>query len=164
MPIFYLSGESPPSTFPLQFGQLFIFIFVMHFPKSKLITRSVPVLKLPEKKAFLLLLGIQVSVTKKSSIYRKYRHKSICINNTQFTTFHCCSAINSIANLSNKQLFFTRFKRRHHPIVYPIHTLIPSPLQKKPYTSHFTDIQRITLGSAMYIKGLFSKSMHYKVG
>ena len=43
--IFYLSGESPPSTFLLQFGQLITFIFVIHFAKSKLITRSVPVLK-----------------------------------------------------------------------------------------------------------------------
>ena len=27
--IFYLSGESPPSTFLLQFGWLFVFIFVI---------------------------------------------------------------------------------------------------------------------------------------
>ena len=41
MPIFYLSGESPP------------FIFVIHFVKKKLITKSVPVLKLPEKKCII---------------------------------------------------------------------------------------------------------------
>ena len=30
-----------------------------------------------------------------------------------------------------------------------------------PSTSPLTDVQEITLGSAMYIKGLFSKSMQY---
>ena len=34
----------------------------MNFTKSKLLTRSVPVLKLPEKNALFLLLGIQLSV------------------------------------------------------------------------------------------------------
>ena len=34
----------------------------MHFTKSKLITRSVPVLKLPEKNALFHLLGIYLSV------------------------------------------------------------------------------------------------------
>ena len=44
----------------------------------------------------------------------------------------------------------------YHPIVYPIPTLIPSPLfVKKPYTSPFSDVQIITLGSAMYIKVYF---------
>ena len=42
------------------------------------------------------------SVTKKSSICRKYRHKSICINITQLTAFYCYSAANSITNLPNK--------------------------------------------------------------
>ena len=42
------------------------------------------------------------SVTKKSSICRKYRHKSICINNTQLTTFYWYSATNSRTKLSNK--------------------------------------------------------------
>ena len=32
----------------------------------------------------------------------KYKHKSICINNTQLTTFYCYSATNSTTNLSNK--------------------------------------------------------------
>ena len=143
MPIFYLSGESPPSTFPLQFGQLFIFIFVMHFifgqlfififvihfTKSKLITRSVPVLKLPKKMHYSLFQKYK-SATKKSGICRKYRHKIICINNTQLTTFYYYSATSSIKNLSNNlsNLFFTSFKRGYHPIVYPISTLIPSPL------------------------------------
>ena len=49
MSIFYLFGESPLSTFPLLFRWLFTFIFVIHFTKSKLTARSVPVLKLPEK-------------------------------------------------------------------------------------------------------------------
>ena len=34
----------------------------MHFTKSKLITRSVPVLKLPEKNELFHLLGISLSV------------------------------------------------------------------------------------------------------
>ena len=127
MPIFYLSGESPPSTFPLQFGQLFMFIFVIHFTKSKVITRSVPVLKLPEKMHYSLFKECK-SITKNSSICRKYRHKSICINNTYLSTFYCYSTTNSIKNLSNNQLFFTKLKRWYHSIVYPISTLIPSPL------------------------------------
>ena len=122
MSINQLSRESPPSTFPLQFGQLFIFIFVIHLTKSKLVTRSVPVLKLPDKMHYSLFQEYK-SVTKKSSICRKLRHKSIYINNTQLTTFYCYSATNSITNLSNKQLFFTKFKRGYHPIVYPIPTL-----------------------------------------
>ena len=126
MPIFNHSGESPPFTFPLQYGQLFIFIFVINFTKSKLITRSVPVLKLSEKMQYSLFQEYK-SVTKKSSIRRKYRHKSVCINNTQLNTFYCYSATNSITNFPNKQLFFTKFKRGYHPIVYPIPTLIPSP-------------------------------------
>ena len=109
MPIFYLSGESPPSTFPLQFGQLFIFIFVIHFTKSKLIARSVPVLKLPEKMYYFLfqeyIIRNQVSA---EIIVIKV---AICINITQLTTFYCYSATNFIINLSNKQLFFTKFKR-----------------------------------------------------
>ena len=45
---------------------MFIFNFVVHFTKSKLITRSVPVLKLPEKMDYFLfyinlLLRNQVS-------------------------------------------------------------------------------------------------------
>ena len=68
------------------------------------------------------------SVTKKSSICRKYRHRSICINNTQLTTFYCYTATSSITNLSNKYLFFTKFKRGYHPIVYPIPTLMSSSL------------------------------------
>ena len=129
MPIFYLSGEGLPSIFPLQFGQLFKFIFVIHFTKSKLITRSVPVLKRPEKMHYFLFQEYK-SFTKKSSICRKYSHKGICINNTQLTTFYCYhflphySATTSITNFSNKQLFFTRFKREYHPIVYPIPTLL----------------------------------------
>ena len=43
-----------------------------------------------------------ISVTKKSSICRKYRYKSICINNTMLTTFYCYSPTNSVTNLSNK--------------------------------------------------------------
>ena len=66
------------------------------------------------------------SFTKKSSICRKHKHKSICINNTQLTTFYCYNATNSKTKISNKQLFFTKFKSEYHPIVYPIPTL-PSP-------------------------------------
>ena len=45
-------------------------------------------------------------------------------------------------------LFFTQFKKGYHHITYPTPTLIPSILFiKKPYTTTFTDIQRITLGS-----------------
>ena len=100
-----------------------------------------------------------ISVTKKSSICIKFRHKSIHINNTHLTTFYCYSATSSVTNLSNKYFFFTKFKRWYHPIVYPIPTLIP-----KPYSSSSTDVQRTALGWPMYIKGLFSKSMHhYKV-
>ena len=162
MPIFYLFGESPPSNFPLQFWQLFIFTFVIHFTKSKLITRSVPVFKLPEKMHYFLFQKYK-SVTKKSSICRRYRHnKSICINNTQLTTSYCHSATNSITNLSNKQLFFPKFKRGDHlKFILPIPTLLQSSLLKNLYTSPFTDVQRITLVSAIYIKGLFSKSMQY---
>ena len=163
MPIFYLSSESSPSTFSLQFGLLFILIFIIHLTKSKLVTRSVPVLKFPDKMHYSLIQEYK-SVTKKSSICKKLRHKSIFINNTQLTIFYCYSATSSITNLSNKQLFFNKFKKEYHPMVYSFPTLIPSPLQKKPYTSPFTDVQRISLGSAMHIKGLFSKSMqHYKV-
>ena len=119
MPLFYLSGESPPSAFPLQFGQLFIFIFVIHFTKSKLIARSVPVFKLPETTYY----PSSRTSTKKSSICRKYRHKSICINNTQLTTFYCYSTTNSITNFSNKQLQFTKFKRGITPqfILFPFY-------------------------------------------
>ena len=149
----------PPSTFPLQFGQLYLF-FVIHFFKSKLIARSVPVLKLPEKMYYSLFQEYK-SVTKKSSICRKYRHKSICINNIQLTTFYCQSATNSITNLSNKQLFFPQFKRGYHPIVYPIPFLTPSPLfVKKSYTRPFTDV----FGVSHVCQGLFSKSVqHYKI-
>ena len=106
-----------------------------------------------------LLFQEYKSATKKSNICRKYRHISICINNTQLTTFYCYNATNSITNFTNKQLLFTKFQRGYHPRFYLIPTL-PSSLQKKPYTSPFTDVQRIILGSAMHIKGLFSKSMH----
>ena len=41
---------------------MFIFNFVIHFTKSKFITRSVPVLKLPEQNALFHLLGIWLSV------------------------------------------------------------------------------------------------------
>ena len=56
-------------------------------------------------------------------------------------------------------------KRGYHPIVYPIHPCKKAiTLVKKPDASPFTDVQRITFGSAMYIKGLFSKPMqHYNV-
>ena len=41
-------------------------------------------------------------------------------------------------------------------MVYPILILIPSPsFVKKSYTNPFTNVQRITLGSAMYIKVSF---------
>ena len=70
MPIFYLSGESRPSIFPLQFGELFIFIFVIHVTKSKLITRSAPVLTLPEKLHYSLFQGYK-SVIKKSKYLQK---------------------------------------------------------------------------------------------
>ena len=121
---FTFLGESSPSTFPLQLGQLFIFIFVIHFTKSKLIARSVPVLKLPEKMHYSsrninLLLKNQVSA------------ENIGIKVSALitpSTFSCYSATNSIKNLSNKQLFFTTFKRGYHPIVYLIPTLIPPPL------------------------------------
>ena len=43
-----------------------------------------------------------ISVTKKSSICRKYTHKIICIDITQLTASYCYSATNSITNLSNK--------------------------------------------------------------
>ena len=44
----------------------------------------------------------------------------------------------------------------YHPIVYPIPTLISPPLfVKNLYTTAFTDMQRITLGSTMYIKAYF---------
>ena len=74
---------------------------------------------------------------------------------TQLTTFYCYSTTNSTTNLSSKQLFFTQFKNGYHPIIYPICTLIPSPLfVKKPYTSPFT-MSREYLGSTMYIKAYF---------
>ena len=64
-----------------QFGQLSVFIFLIHFTTSKLIVTSIPVLKLPENSYYSLF---QVFICyKESSNYRKYRHKSICINNTQ---------------------------------------------------------------------------------
>ena len=53
--ISYLFGESPPSIFPLSLG---IFISVIHFAKSKLMARSVPVLKSQEKNVLFRLLGI----------------------------------------------------------------------------------------------------------
>ena len=62
MPIFYLSGESPPSTFPLWINELFIFLFFVHVTKSKLIARPVPVLMLPEKNALFHLVRIWLSV------------------------------------------------------------------------------------------------------
>ena len=125
MSINQLSRESPPSTFPLQFGQLFIFIFVIHLTKSKLVTRSVPVLKLPDKMHYFLFQEYK-SVTKKSSICRKYRHKSICINNTQLNTFYCYSAttlwqIYQISSYSSQSLRgsitpqFILFPLYHHP-------------------------------------------------
>ena len=128
MPIFYLSGESPPSTFPLQFGQPFIFSFVIHFTKSKLIARPVPVLTLPERIHYSLR---NISVTKKSSICRKcsQAYRSTCISNTQLTTFYCYSATNSVTNFSKKQLFFTKLKREYQPMVYHIPTL-PYPCKK----------------------------------
>ena len=52
-----------------------------------------------------------LSVTMNSSISRKYRHKSISINNIQITTFYCYSDSSFITNLSNKFLLFTKFKR-----------------------------------------------------
>ena len=66
----HLSGESPPSTFPLQFGQLFKFIFVIHFTKSKLIIRSVAVVKLPKKMHYSFLQEYK-SVTNKSKNLQK---------------------------------------------------------------------------------------------
>ena len=104
-------------------------IFVTHFTKSKLITRSVPVLKFPEKKTLFPLLGTYLLL--RNQVSAENIHKSISINNTQLTTFYCNSATISIANLSNTQLFFTKFNRGHHPVVYPIPTLIPSPLQNQ---------------------------------
>ena len=38
----------------------------------------------------------------KWKLIAKYKHKIICINNTQLTIFYCYSATNSITNLSNK--------------------------------------------------------------
>ena len=118
--IFYLAGESSPSTFPFSLGSYLYLVFVIYFTKSKLIARSVPVLILPEK--CIILSSGYVSVTKNSNICRNYRHKSICINNTQLTTFYCYSATNSTANLSNKQLFFSKFKRGIFPqfILFPL--------------------------------------------
>ena len=74
--------------------------FCYNFAKSKLITRSVPVFKLPEKKC-IIPSSRDINLTKKSSIDRKYGHKSICINNTQLTIFCCYSATSSIKKLSN---------------------------------------------------------------
>ena len=113
-----------PPPFHYSLGSYLYLFFVIHFTKSNLIARSALVLKLPEK--MYIPSSRNISVTKKSSVCKKYRHKSICINITQLTTLYCYSATNSITNLSNKQLFFKKLKRRYHSIVYPILTLIPS--------------------------------------
>ena len=60
MPTFYLFGESPHSTFPpfhYSLGSYLYLFFVIHFTKPKLIARSFPVLKVPEKMYYSLLLG-----------------------------------------------------------------------------------------------------------
>ena len=85
-----------PPPFHYSLGSYLYLFFVIHFTKSKLIARSVPVPKLPEK------CIIPPSRNKKSNICRKYRHKNICINVTQLTAFCCYSATNSIINLSSK--------------------------------------------------------------
>ena len=90
-----------PPTFHYSLGCCLYLIFVIHFTNSKLIARSVLVLKLPAEKC-IILSSRNISVTKKSSICRRYSHKSICISNTQLTNFYCYSATNSIINLSNK--------------------------------------------------------------
>ena len=59
MPIFYLSGESPP------FGYSF---FVINFSKSKLVAISVPVLKLPEENALFSLLAIYLLLRNQVSV------------------------------------------------------------------------------------------------
>ena len=128
--------------------------------------RSIPVLKLPEKMyyslfqqyvcyyilltlnfifhfsqtefAFLILL---ILLIQNLEHLKKYRHKSNCIT-TQLTTFYCYSTINSITNLSNKQLFLKKFKGGYHPIIYPISTFIPSPsICKKSLNQPLTLIQ-----------------------
>ena len=48
------------------------------------------------------VVPLNQSVTNKSSICKKYRHKFIWINNTQLTTFYCYSATISRTKLSNK--------------------------------------------------------------
>ena len=75
-----------PQPFHYSLGSYLYLFFVIHFTKSKLIARSVLVLKLPAEKC-IILSSRNISVTKKSSIYRRYSHESICINNTQLTKF-----------------------------------------------------------------------------
>ena len=84
----------------------------------------------------------------------------MCIT-TKLTTFY--STLYQFYNkLSNKQ--FTQFKTEYHRTVYPTPTLISSPLfVKKPYTTPFTNVQRITLESTIYLAYFLSHSSTTKL-
>ena len=70
-----------PPPFHYSLGS-YLYLFFIHFPKSKLMAISVPVLKLPEEKC-IIPSSRHISVIRKSSICRKYRHKNTWINNIQ---------------------------------------------------------------------------------